>query len=291
LDARGDSVVVVGGEGLWNVHVHTDDAGPAVEAGVAVGRVFRIRITRLSRDADPREHDHDRDQVGDQQASREQTRSIVAVVPGSGAASLFVASGARVVAASAGSRPTPQMLVDAAADASDVVVLPNDDDHEAVAQSAALELRTVGRRVAIIPTHSVVQGVAAVAVHDPARSFTDDVVAMTAAAGATRHGGVTRAEREAMTSAGICHPGEILGLVEGDIALIGPDPLSVACDLVDRMLSAGGEIVTLVWGSDPFDGRELADGVREHLHRARRDVEVTIYDGGQQHYPLLIGVE
>ena len=85
--------------------------------------------------------------------------------------------------------------------------------------------------------------------------------------------------------------GEILGLVEGDIALIGPDPLSVACDLVDRMLSAGGEIVTLVWGSDPFDGRELADGVREHLHRARRDVEVTIYDGGQQHYPLLIGVE
>jgi dihydroxyacetone kinase-like predicted kinase len=183
------------------------------------------------------------------------------------------------------------MLVDAAAGTADVVVLPNDDDHEAVAQAAALEIRTTGRRVAIIPTHSVVQGVAAVAVHDPTRSFTDDVVAMTAAAGATRHGGVAQAEREAMTSAGICRPGEILGLVEGDIALIGADPLSVGCQLVDRMLSAGGEIVTLMWGSDPFDGRELADGVREHLHSARRDVEVTIYNGGQPHYPLLIGVE
>jgi dihydroxyacetone kinase-like predicted kinase len=94
-----------------------------------------------------------------------------------------------------------------------------------------------------------------------------------------------------MTSAGICHPGEILGLVEGDVALIGADPLSVGRELVDRMLSAGGEIVTLMWGSDPFDGLALAEGVREHLHSARRDVEVTIYNGGQPHYPLLIGVE
>jgi DAK2 domain fusion protein YloV len=287
LDALGGSVVVVGGDGLWNVHVHTDDAGPAVEAGVAAGRVFRIRITPLSHD-----HDHAHDQPGQVSvASATGERVVVAVVGGVGTSVLFRSGGAHVVTGHAGARPTPGQLVSAAGSASEVLLLPNDDDHRAAADAAADELRARGTEVAVVPTHAEVQGLAALAVHDTASGFTDDVVAMSAAAGATRFGAVARAEREAITSAGICQPGQYLGLVDGDVAVIGDGAAAVAEVLVDRMLAAGGELVTMLCADDPTPGRALAGHVREHLHRTRRDVEVVVYDGGQAHYPLLVGVE
>ncbi len=313
LDEIGASVVVVGGDGLWNVHVHTDDAGPAVEAGVAAGRVFRIRITPLP-DARHDTHDylgeaHGRVPVPGSAPSLPPTapsaaplvvpplaaatgrRTVVAVASGVGSGSLFSAGGANVVAAGAGRRPTPKDLVAAAGDATEVLLLPNDDDHHAAAEAAADELRALGVQATVLPTHAEVQGLAALAVHDAGRSLTDDVVAMSAAAGATRFGALSRAEREAMTSAGICRPGQILGLIDGDIALIGDSPDDVARALTDRMLSAGGELVTLLCADDPMPGGPVAEAVREHLHQTRRDVEVVVYDGGQAHYPLLIGVE
>ena len=66
-------------------------------------------------------------------------------------------------------------------------MLPNDPDTVAVAEAAAEQARADGLRVAVIPTTAPVQVLAALAVHDPGRRFDDDVVAMTAAAGATRH--------------------------------------------------------------------------------------------------------
>lgn len=283
LDQLGASVVVVGGDGLWNVHVHTDDAGPAVEVGVALGRVHRIRITPLPQ-AGPVAGVAPEPAAGGQ-------RAVVAVASGPALGALFEAVGAQVVIGGARQRPTPGALVAAAGQAAEVLLLPNDDDHRAAAEAAAAELGAQGVRVAVLPTHADVQGLAAMAVRDEGRSFTDDVVAMSAAAAATRFGGLARAEREAMTSAGICHPGEILGIVEGDIVVLGGSADVVACDVVDRMLAAGGELVTLVCSDDPFAGRPLADEVRRHLHQTRLDVEVVVYDGGQAHYPLLIGVE
>ncbi len=286
LDSLGQSVVVVGGDGLWNIHVHTDDAGAAVEAGVGVGRVFRIRITPLDAptapEVEPPRHG------GSAELAR---RAVIAVASGPALGALFESVGALVVLGGPGLRPTPGAIVDAAAGATEVLVLPNDDDHQAVAYAAAAELRGRGAQVAVLPTHAEVQGLAAVAVHDAGNSFTDDVVAMSAAAAATRFGGVALAEREAMTSAGICHPGDVLGIVEGDIVVLGAEPVAVACAVADRMLAAGGELVTLVCGDGPFSGRPVAEAVRRHLHLTRLDVEVALYDGGQSHYPLLIGVE
>ena len=105
----------------------------------------------------------------------------------------------------------------------DIVVLPNDADSLAVAEAAAAKARDEGLRVAVIPTRASVQALAALAVHDLDRRFEDDVVAMTAAAGHCRHGGVTVAAREAVTMAGVCQPGDVLGIVDGDFAVIGDD--------------------------------------------------------------------
>jgi dihydroxyacetone kinase-like predicted kinase len=144
-------------------------------------------------------------------------------------------------------------------------------------------------RVAAVPAKVTVQGIAALAVHEPNRRFDADVVAMTAAAGATRYGAVEVAATEAWTMAGVCRAGQVLGHVENDVALIEDDQAAAACAVLERMLSAGGEMVTLVIGDDADPG--MPEAVSAHLHDRHPVVDVVVYEGGQTDYPLLIGVE
>lgn len=194
LDALGDSLVVVGGDGLWNVHVHVDDAGAAVEAGVEAGRPYRIRITHFGLG--------DVHTTGAERPVRERAqRAVVAVVPGEGLAGLYNGEGATTVLARPGEPPASGELVEAVrrAHAREVVLLPNDADLRHTAAAAAEQARTEGIRVALIPTRSAVQGIAALAVHEPERRFDEDVVTMTSAAGATRYAEVVVAERQSWT--------------------------------------------------------------------------------------------
>ena len=130
-------------------------------------------------------------------------------------------------------------------------MLPNDGGVAAVAAAAARIAREEGLTVSVVPSRATVQGVAALAVHDPMRRFDDDVVAMTEAAGHTRHGHVWVANREAVTSAGVCRPGDVLGVVDGDVALIGSDLTETAIAVADRLLSVSSELVTLISGTGP----------------------------------------
>ncbi|MFI5482548.1 DAK2 domain-containing protein [Streptomyces rubiginosohelvolus] len=281
LDAVGDSLVVVGGDGLWHVHVHVDDAGAAVEAGVEAGRPYRIRITHFAT-----ESGHDvRVQAEPAQ------RAVVVVVPGDGLAGLCTEAGATTVIARPGEPPASGELVEAIrrAHAREVVLLPNDAALRHTAAAAAEQARTEGVRVALVPTRAAVQGIAALAVHEPDRGFDEDVVAMTAAAGATRYAELAVAERQSWTMAGICQAGDILGLIDGDVAVIGSDVPHTARTVLDRMLAAGGELVTLVLGEDVPDA--LADALEEHVREGHLAVDTVVYRGGHQRAPLLIGVE
>ena len=112
---------------------------------------------------------------------------------------------------------------------------------------------------------------------------------MTATARAARHGAVTVAGRRAITMAGTCEPGDVLGVIEGDFAVIGGDLFSVATDVLGRLLGGGGELVTLVTGQG--DNDELARRCAAHVEEHHPHVDVVVYDGGQERYPLLISVE
>ncbi|MFE1954779.1 DAK2 domain-containing protein [Streptomyces sp. NPDC059524] len=284
LDALGDSLVVVGGDGLWNVHVHVDDAGAAVEAGVEAGRPYRIRITHFGLG--------DAHTGGGATPPRERAqRAVVAVVPGDGLAGLYAEAGATTVPDRPGEPPASGELVDAIrrAHAREVVLLPNDAELRHTAAAAAEQARSEGVRVALIPTRSAVQGIAALAVHEPDRRFDEDVVAMTSAAGATRYGELTVAERQSWTMAGICQAGDVLGLIEGDVAVIGHEVPATARTVLDRMLAAGGELVTLVLGDEVPD--EVAQSLEQHVRESYLAVDTVIYRGGRQSALLLIGVE
>ncbi|MFJ7591152.1 DAK2 domain-containing protein [Streptomyces sp. NPDC097617] len=278
LDGLGDSLVVVGGDGLWNVHVHVDDPGAAVEAGVVAGRPYRIRITHFG------------DERRRARGERAQ-RAVVAVVPGEGLAGLCGEAGATTVLARPGELPAVAELLDAVrrAHAREVVLLPGGAESRAAAAAAAEQARAEGVRVAVIPTRSAVQGLAALAVHDPEGSFDEDVVAMTAAAGATRYGELAVAERQSFTSAGICQAGDVLGLIDGDVAVIGAGLPETAEAVLDRMLGSGGELVTLVLGPEVPDA--VAERLEAYVQHGHLAVDTVTYRGGRYSAPLLIGVE
>lgn len=280
LAALGDSLVVVGGERLWNVHVHVDDVGAAIEAGIEVGRPYRVRVTHFA------------EQVAQARPRRARAgRRIVAVAAGDGLAALFTEAGSVVVPGGPARRPSTGMLLEAirGCDAEEVVVLPNDPDSVRVAEIAARTAEEEdGLRVAVIPSQAQVQGLAAVAVHEPGRSFSQDVLHMTATASHCRHGAVTVAAKQAITMAGPCEPGDVLGVVEGDFVMVGRDLAQVAAGIIDRLLGGGGELVTLVSGEG---GAELAAWCESYVESAHPTVDVVVYDGGQERYPLLLSVE
>jgi uncharacterized protein len=297
LAGLGDSLVVVGGDaGTWHVHVHVNDVGAAVEAGVVAGRPHQISVTRFSDQiAAPRvDPDRPRTLAGAHSDNLPPTternlhvRGSVVVAAGAGLARLLADEGVAVV----GANPSTREILAAvrATGAGRVVVLPNDPNAQAVAAAAAAEAEAEGVRVSVVPTRSPVQALAALAVRDPGRRFEDDVIAMAEAAGACRSAEVCYATREAITMAGRCQAGDVLALVEGEVHLIGAELTQTCRDLLDRMLGGGGELVTLLLGAAAPAG--LGDELRAHLAEAWPFMEVQVYDGGQPHYPLLVGVE
>ena len=276
LDALGDSLLVVGGPDLWNVHVHVDDAGAAIEAGIHAGRPYRVKVTHFG------------DQMQRPPASGV---AVVACAAGPGLAAVFTDAGAQVVASGPARRASAGQLLEAARDAHalSVILLPNDKDTVLAAEAAAAAGEQEGIDISVVRSRTAVQGLAAMAVFDPALPAQKNLAAMISSASATRHGAVTVASKDALTSAGECRRGDVLGIVGGDVAVVGTDLLAVARDVMGRLLSSGGELVTVVAGADAPHG--LADELARWVEGEHRDAEVSLIDGGQPHYPLLLGVE
>ncbi len=278
LGALGDSLVVVGGDGLWNVHVHTDDVGAVIEHAIAAGRPYRIRVTWLR---EPAPHN----------PTRRTGRAVIAVAHGPGVARLFEDAGAISVNARPDLSPSTGELLAAIADsgAAEVVLLPGGKDIKPPAEAAAGRAREQGIRVAVVPTRAVVQSLSAIAVHDGERGFDDDVAAMSRAAGATKYGGMTVSTRRARTAAGECKPGDVLGLVSGEITRIGHDRVRTARGVIRDLVRGDSELITLLAGVDlpESDFEKIVKDVRSKYS----ELEVFAINGGQPLWQLIIGVE
>jgi uncharacterized protein len=283
LDVLGDSVLVVGGEDLWNVHVHLDDVGAAIQAGIEAGRPHRIVVTHFG--------DQQRARAAQARHSAHGPVAVVACAAGEGLAEVFRAAGAVSVLSGPRRRASAGQLLDAIRTAGSrcVIVLPNEPDTQLAAEAAASAAAEEGLEVHVVRSRSAVQGVAALAVFEPTASSRDNVIAMSGASAATRQGAVTVAGKESLTSAGWCHPGDVLGVLEGEVVVVGKDLTEVGADVVGRLLAGGGELLTVISGAG--GGPEVAAGVARSARTGHGDVEVSIIDGGQPTFPLLLGVE
>jgi len=288
LDELGESVAIAtsGVVGGYSVHVHTDDAGAAIEAGLAFGDPRRIQISMLSSGTS-----------GLPPGSWTRERAVLAVIDGEGAAELFADEGACVL------RPDPhaedpttvitaQQLLRAVVDtgAAQVMVLPNGYvlAEELVAGCTA----AIGWGIDVVPlpSGSMVQGLAALAVHEPGRQVVDDGYTMARAAGSARHAAVRVATETALTWAGTCEPGNGLGIAGDEVLIVAPDVASAATGLIDLLLGAGGELITVLVGGG-VDANSVESALRAHVHDHHAGSELAIYRTGHRGDALLIGVE
>ncbi|WP_099025482.1 DAK2 domain-containing protein [Mycolicibacterium palauense] len=290
LTALGDSVVIAaahgtGGAGRQSVHVHTDDAGAAVEAGLAFGRPSAIKISALGGG------------TGLAPGSWSTERAVLAVVDGDGAAELFAAEGAAVlrpdpaelqsVGVGVSARQLLRALVDTGA--AQVMVLPN--GYVAAAELVAACTAAIGWGIDVVPvpTGSMVQGLAALAVHDAGRQAVDDGFTMAAAAAETRYGSVRLAAEDALTWAGPCRTGDGLGVVGGEVLVVRRGIAAAARGLIDLLLTVGGELVTVLLGTGVSD--DVAEALGDHVRRHHLATELVSYRTGHAGDAVIIGVE
>jgi DAK2 domain fusion protein YloV len=282
LDQLGESVAIAAaaGAGHYSVHVHADDAGAAVEAALSIGTPSRIQITSLTSAA------------GTRPASGwARERAVLAVVDGAGAAQLFAGEGAHVLRSEADQPVSAKQLLHALVNtgAAQVMVLPN--GYVAAEELVAGCTAAIGWGIDVVPVPaaSMVQGLAALAVHDAERQAVDDGYTMARAAAGARHGSVRVATEEALTWAGTCKPGDGLGIAGDEVLIVGQDVTAAGAGLIDLLLAAGGELVTVLTGAGVDTG--VGAALREHVHREHLGIELVTYQTDHRGDALLIGVE
>jgi uncharacterized protein len=289
----GDSIVVVGGGGLWNCHIHTDDIGAAVEAGIDAGRPRNIRVTDLEEQVEEERWVREGGQIEpeDDDAPVPQT-AVVAVAAGEGIARIFRSLGVRhVVPGGQSMNPSTEQLLAAvdSVNSPEVILLPNNDNIHAVAMQV---VHLAHHPVTVVPTSGIVEGFAALLEYDPESGAKENAQGMADSARRVATGEVTRAVRSADTSAGHVEQGDWMGLSRDDVEVIGNDAADVCCALIDKLVGSrdeSHELVTLIEGEGAR--RQDTRKVTEWLAEAHSGAAVEVLHGGQPLYPYLIGIE
>ena len=295
----GDSIVVVGGDGLYNCHVHTNDIGAAIEAPLSLGgRPRAIRVTDLFEEV-AEEHAKRDEQVrgtGVHTIARTSTSlppvtcAVVAVASGDGIAELFGQLGVHgVISGGQTLNPSTAELLDAVEhmNAQQVVLLPNNKNIIPVALQVA-ELTT--KDIRVVPTCSMPEALACLVVYDPESSAEHNAREMTAAANSVATGEITQAVRDTESDAGAITAGDWIGIVRGDgIVAIGGTWRAAATQLLENLITSDREIVTILEGADATPA--MTEELRAWLGENFGSVEVEVHRGGQPLYPYLFGVE
>lgn len=290
----GDSIVVVGGDGVWNCHIHTDEIGPAVEAAFDAGRPRSIRVTDLLDQVE--EERWVREAAGTHGTGPSDTphgptpvTGVVAVASGDGIGRIFRSLGVqRLIAGGQSMNPSIAELLEAVDSlaSEQVIVLPNNGNIRAVADRVD---HLSAKQVWVVPTDTIAEGFAALLAYDPESGGKANATAMEATAHKVVPGEVTRAVRDSQTPAGPVRTGDWLGLSRQGIEVVGDSPAEAACALLGVLVTDEHDLVTIIEG----DGSGAADTRRitEWLKEARPAVETEVHHGGQPLYPYLFSIE
>jgi fatty acid kinase len=291
--AIGDSIVVVGGDGIWNCHVHTNDIGAAIETALDLdGRPRQIRVTDLFEEIAAEHAEREAALVAAAPDAEQPavTCAVVAVSSGDGISELFRELGVQgIVRGGQTMNPSTAELLDAVegVNASHVVVLPGNKNIIPVAEQLdALTAKTVR----VVPTRSMPEGLAALMAYDPEADAPTNTTAMRLASAELASGEITRAIRASQNEVGPVAEGDWIGVVRGDgIVAVSPDLVAAATALLARLITERSELVTVLTGVGADDATTAA--MTKWVAEQHPAVDVEVHEGGQPLYPYLFGVE
>lgn len=285
LDGMGDSLLVVADDEVAKVHVHTEMPGDVFAYGQHYGDLDKIKIDNMRL-----QHESivEKDEV-EQKPKEQLDYGIIAIASGNGVADLFKSLGAsEILNGGQTMNPSTQDVLDAITNvnAKRVIVLPNNKNIFLAAQQAA-EVAEIP--VSIVPSKSIAQGMTAMLSFNPDATLDDNTIAMTESLDTVMSGQETEAIRDTKIGGFDIHTGDYMGLVNGDIKVLGKDRVEVAINMTKEMMEEDSEIVTILIGDQGTQSE--ADQITSAITDEFPDVEVEVHDGDQPVYPYLISVE
>ncbi|GIU95436.1 MAG: hypothetical protein KatS3mg012_1893 [Gaiellaceae bacterium] len=284
LEGLGDSLLVVGDETALKVHVHTDDPGAALSAGVAHGVVAGVEVANMHAQTAEREG---RLLSSSRSAPPTPETGLVAVCPGQGNRRLFESLGAtHVIEGGQTMNPSTAEILEAieATPADAVIVLPNNANVVLSAEQAAAHAT---KEVRIVPSRSVQAGLAAINRFLPTSSLEENEREMLDALASAMTAEITIASRDAELDGVAIRKGAYLGLVD-EVAVASSERLDeVLEEVLSRLLTGDRESLVILTG----EGAPQLDGLMARLQHEHPEVDVEIHEGGQPHYPLLLVAE
>jgi len=278
----GGSQLVVGSPEELKIHVHTDDPSQALGFALKLGEVAEVHIHNMRRQTEARSAELRA------QAASTKPLGFVAVAAGSGLADILRSLGVdEIVSGGQTMNPSTAELLEAIerVPAQSVMVFPNNRN---IILAANQTIGIAGKPVAVVPTTSVPQAFSALLAADPDVSLEENLAAMTQAADAVRTGEITTAIKDSKGKAGKIKAGQIIGIVDHEIEVIGSDIADVALRLLD-LITEDGETVTLLGGADIDD--VTLERIAADMSQAHPDLEIETHRGEQPLYPLIMAVE
>ena len=287
----GDSIVIVGGDGLWNCHIHSNDIGASIESGIKIGRPHKIRVTDLLEELS---HNEDHIEIGGGTEitlpnPETETTAVIAVVAGEGVHKIFASMGVHAIVRGGQSmNPSVRDLLDAVeqVNTNEIIILPNNKNIIPVSEQVN---KQVEKNVNVVPTRSIPEGFSSLLAFDPKANSEANAKAMTRMADMVVTGEVTKAVRDSETDAGPVKEGEWIGLNRSGI-VVSSDSLIISTQkLLESLVQEDHEIVTIITGEGSSE--EATNTIGEWLATQFPQVEVEIHQGGQPLYPYYLGIE
>ena len=301
LTRIGDCVVVVGDFSLVKVHVHTNEPGKALQYACELGELVNLKIDNMAeerrerlRQAEEAQKAADlkhQQEEAEQEAAQEELKDygMVAVSLGEGFSGIFTDLGVdHIVEGGQTMNPSIEDILEAVAGvgAKTVFVLPN-NSNVILAASQAAELSD--REVVVLPTKNVAMGIGAVIAFNPEASVEENREAMTAAAEQVKTGQITFAVRDMVFEDKEIKEGDIIGIHNGRIEVVGRSIHDIAIELTQHVVEDGDSLITIYYGQDTKE--EDANALGEEIAALFADLDVEVQYGGQPLYYYLISAE
>ena len=290
----GGSELVVGSDGEFKVHVHTNDPGTVLSYMTGIGEVSDVHVNNMrrqtaARDASLAVQSSIAAPPASGPSTPRKTIGFVAVAAGSGLADILRSLGVDVVVSGGQTmNPSTQDLLEAieSVNADKVVILPNNKNIVMAANAAA---SVADRPVGVVPTSAVPQAFSAMLAYDGSADVEAIVAAMTEAAASVKTGEITTAVKDAKSRVGDIKSGQIIGITEHEIEVVGDTVADVAASLASKLLADGAETLTLL-GGEAMTDKDLA-AIARRIGAAHPGVDIETHRGEQPLYPVLMAAE
>lgn len=293
----GDSLLVVGGEGLIKVHVHTNNPGQVLEKALLIGELSDIKIDNMRYQheevllKDELNLIRDNPEVGQniEKTIEKQKYSVIAISVGEGIDRLFKDLNVDVLVPGGQTmNPSTEDIISAInkTNGDHVIILPNNSNIILAAQQA----KTLSdRSIIVIPTKTIPQGIAALLAMDPEKDPEYNVDIMSEAIKNVITGQVTFAVRDTEFNGTEISKGDIIGLSDKDILSAGTDINEVSKKLIDKLMDEDMSIITLMYGDDISE--ETANELADLLTESYPDIDIEVIHGGQPLYYYIFAIE